>query len=102
MKGSRKYQIKISPSEKELYRIFKDLELYGRCAYSYPEKQKSVSLKLSKKCDPFIKRGLMYPPVSNYWSNQSKEIRSYVQLPIKVSIREKRKGVFGFSLCNTF
>lgn len=99
----KRNSIVINYNEKELYRIFKDLERYGRTSYSYPEKQNSISRTISKKGTHLIHGKFLYPPISAYRSHQIKETRSFIQLPINVKIVEKKgrkKSIFNFKMHN--
>lgn len=82
---NRKYSFDIKKSEKELYRIFKDLEKYGRCAFSYPEnRQHSVSRTIGERGQHLSNNNLLFPP------RQIDKGKSIVALPIDVEIREKK------------
>jgi hypothetical protein len=84
--------VKIKHSEKELYRIFTDLTKHGRCSYSYPNSQAAISRSIALRTKPLIeaKPPLVFPPTSSYRSNQIKEPRSFIQLPIGVELVEKK------------
>ena len=82
-----KYSIKVHHSEKELYRIFKDLERYGRTTFSYPDysKQQGIARSIGIRGKNLFERDLFLPPAS------TRQHRiNLVQLPIGVKIKEKK------------
>jgi len=88
-----KYNIGICTTERELYRIFKDLEKHQRTTFNYPDrsKQQSIARSIGQRGKPFIKRGLLLPPARS--RDHSINI---VALPIGVKVVEKKKGIFKF------
>lgn len=94
MEMNPKYSIGVRHTERELYRIFKDLERHSRTTFSYsdPVKQQSIARILGRRGKPLIENGLFLPPA------RSRDHRiNIVALPIGVKIKEKRKGIFRFS-----
>ena len=88
-----KNYIPIKDTEKKLYRIFKELEKYGRSSYSYPKKEhQSISRKIGIRVKPFVEKKMILPPLSS----TNKHQLSGIQLPINIGIKEKKKGVFVF------
>ena len=87
MKMNGKHSILIKNDEKELYRIYKDLEKYSRTVFSYPnsEKQQSIARTIGIRGKPLIEQGLFLPPASNRYSHIN-----IVALPIGVTIREEK------------
>jgi len=82
-----KNSIGIKESEKELYRIFKDLERHGRATFSYndPVKHQSISRSIGIRGKPLYEKGLFYPPAS------TRQHRiNIVALPIGVQVKEKK------------
>jgi len=88
-----KYSIKVLPTEKELYRIFKDLEKHGRTTFSYPDRhtQQGIARSIGIRGKPLIENNLFLPPARS--RDHSLNI---VALPIGVSIEEEKKGRFFF------
>ena len=84
-----KNYIPIKDSEKKLYRIFKELEKYGRSSYS-KEKSHGINRKIGLRVKPFVDKGLMIPPLSSKYNNITG-----VQLPINIGIKERKteKGI---------
>ena len=92
-----KNSIGIRSSEKELYRIFKDLERHGRTTFSYPDynKQKNIAISIGMRGKSLYERGLFLPPA------QTRRHRiNIVALPIDVEIKEEKKGIFRFKRRN--
>ena len=86
-----KYSIGIKESEKELYRIFKDLERHGRAVFSYDDsaKQQGIARSIGKRGKPLYEQGLFYPPAS------TRQHRiNMVALPIGVKVEEKKRRFF--------
>ncbi len=83
----RNHSIIIRDSEKELYRIFKDLERYGRTTFNYPdrEKQQGIARSIGIRGKSLIERDLFLPPART--RNQRINI---IALPIGVKIKEKK------------
>lgn len=81
--------IGVHNTEKELYRIFKDLEKHGRTTFHYEDhvKQQSIARSLGKRGKSLYERGLFLPPA------QTRQHRiNIVALPIGVQIKEKKIG----------
>ena len=102
MPKKKTHSIKIKSCEVELYRIFKDLEKYGRAAFSYPSnpiKQQELARtigKRSKKAN-LVKNDLFYPTGNTRAATNVKQSRlNLVQLPIGVEVIEKKNGTFCF------
>ena len=91
---SRNSSIKVNPSEKELYRIFKDLEKHQRTIFNYPDrsKQQGIARSIGIRGKELIEKDLFLPPARS--RDHSINI---VALPIGVSIEEKKKGRFFFT-----
>jgi len=89
-----KYSIQVKHGEKELYRIFKDLENHGRTTFSYPDRAKrnGISRSIGLKTKPLIERGLFYPPLNSRDSHQVKHPFTGIILPIGVNVKEKKYG----------
>jgi len=89
-----KNSIGIRSSEKELYRIFKDLERHGRTTFSYPDRSKhcGIARSIGIRCKPLVDRDLMIPPLSS----SNKHRMTGVQLPKNVEVVETKKGIFRF------
>ena len=89
-----KYSIEIKNGEKELYRIFKELERYGRSSFSYKDraKQQDLARNIGMRGKPLIEQGLFYPPA------KTRQHRiNIVALPIGVRlIEEKGKKISRF------
>jgi len=86
-----KYSIKVHHTEKELYRIFKDLEKYGRTTFSYPDysKQQGIARSIGKRGKNLFEEGLFLPPA------KTRQHRiNIVALPIGVTINEKQGRFF--------
>jgi hypothetical protein len=83
----KKPYIIIKDSEKELYRIFKDLERYGRTTFNYPDrkKQQSIARKIGVRGQPLINDDLLFPPARTRNSKIN-----IVALPPKVEIKEEK------------
>lgn len=82
-----KYSIPIKKDEKELYRIFKDLEKYGRTTFSYPDskKQQGIARSIGIRAKHLFKQDLMLPPA------MTRQHRiNIVALPTNVQIVEKK------------
>ena len=62
-----KYSIKVHHSEKELYRIFKDLEKYGHTTFEYdnPKKQQGIARSIGIRGKPLVDNGFLVPPLSS-------------------------------------
>ena len=89
-----KNSIGIKQNEKELYRIFKDLEKHGRTTFSYPDytKQQNISRTIGIRGKSLYERGLFYPPA------KTRQHRiTIVALPIGVKCKETKKGIFHFN-----
>jgi len=80
-------------TEKELYRIFKELELHSRTTFSYSDsgKQQSIARSLGQRGKPFIRRGLFLPP-----ARARDHSLNIVALPIGVTVEEKKPNRFFF------
>lgn len=94
----KKQYITIRPTEKEMYRIFKDLEQYGRTTFSYPDRYKhtGIARSIGVRGKPLIEDNLLVPPLSS----TNRHRMTGVQLPPNVQINEQRtkKGIrFYFS-----
>ena len=88
-----KYSIKVHHTEKELYRIFKDLEKHGRAIFNYPDrtKQQGIARSIGIRGKSLVERDLFLPPA------RTRDQRiNLVQLPIGVKIVEKKNGRFFF------
>ena len=88
-----KYSIKVHPTEKEIYRIFKDLEKHSRTTFSYPDpiKHRRIAKDIGVMGKSLVKNGLMLPPA--YSRNHHLNI---VALPIGVKIEERKPRRFFF------
>lgn len=85
--------IKVHPGEKELYRIFKDLEKHGRTTFSYPDynKQQNIAKSIGMRGKPLFESGLFIPPA------RTRQHRiNVVALPIGVKVEERNVGRFYF------
>ena len=93
MKG--KNCIGIKSSEKELYRIFKDLERHGRTTFSYPDvsKHRGIARSIGIRCKPLVERNLMIPPLSSTNNHRM----TGVMVPPNVMVVERKKGIFSFN-----
>ena len=82
-----KNSIGIQASEKELYRIFKDLEQHGRATFSYPDvaKHNGIAKSIGIRGKPLYEKGLFYPP-----AHTRQHRINIVALPIGVKIVEKK------------
>lgn len=89
-----KYSIKVLPTEKELYRIFKDLERHNRATFNFPDRSKhnGIARSIGIRGKPLIDNGLLVPPLSS----TNRHTVTGVQTPIGVRVSEKRKGRFFF------
>jgi len=80
----------VKHTETELYRIFKELEWYGRSAFSYPnnpDRQRGIARSIGIRGKPLVKRDLFIPPA------MTRQHRiNIVALPIDVKIEEKKNG----------
>jgi len=88
-----KYSIKALPTEKELYRIFKDLERHGRTTFNYSDrsKQQGIARSIGIRGKSLIENGRLLPPA------RSRDHKiNIVALPIGVETVEYKKGTFGF------
>lgn len=83
-----KRSITIGNGEKELYRIFKELEIYGRSTFSYPDREKhtGIARSIGIRGKPLVKNNLLIPPLSS----TNRHRMTGVQLPIGVEIKEKK------------
>jgi len=83
-----RYSIPVKCTEKELYRIFKDLERYGRTTFSYPDRSKhtSIARTIGIRTAPLVEKNLFIPPLSS----TNRHRMTGVQLPIGVVINEKK------------
>jgi hypothetical protein len=103
MSRQKQNGIKISYSEKDIYRIFHELKEYGRTSYHFnePNKRKNVSLKISSKAEHLIHQGLLYPPVNNHGTIRKNIVpMSFIMIPHHVKIievKDKRASVFIFT-----
>ena len=90
-----KYSIKVHPTkEKELYRIFTDLEKHGRTTFKYPDykKQQNIAKSIGMRGKNLFENDLFLPPA------RTRQHRiNIVALPIGVKIKEKTKGRFFFN-----
>ena len=90
-----KRNIKISTTDKELYRIFKDLEKYGRTTFNYPDRklQQSIARKIGliakEQRNEDTKKYTLFPPART--RNRKLNI---IALPTNIVIKEKKKGIF--------
>ena len=93
MKG--KNSIGIKSSEKELYRIFKDLEMHGRTTFSYPDvsKHRGIARSIGIRCKPLVERNLMIPPLSSTNNHRM----TGIMIPPNVCVVETKKGIFSFN-----
>jgi len=75
-------------TEKELYRIFKDVKEYGRTIFQYPDchKQQSIARTIGVRVAPLVEQNLIVPPLSS----TNKHRMTGIQLPIGVEITEKK------------
>ena len=82
-----KYSIEVRHSEKELYRIFKDLEKYGRTTFSYPDysKQQNIAKSIGMRGKSLFERNLFLPP-----ARTRRHRINIVALPIGVKIKEQK------------
>lgn len=83
-----KHSILVKNDEKELYRIYKDLEKHSRSVFSYPTnpgKQQSIARTIGIRGKPLVEQGLFLPPASNRYCHIN-----IVALPIGVSIKEEK------------
>jgi hypothetical protein len=80
--------ITVLSSEKDLYRIFKELEKHGRSNFSYQDldKHRGIARKIGIRGKQLVERGLLIPPLSS----TNKHRVTGVQLPIGVKIEEKK------------
>jgi hypothetical protein len=83
-----KKSIMIGNGEKELYRIFKDLERYGRTTFSYPDRAKhtGIARSIGIRGKPLVKNNLLVPPLSSTNSHRM----TGVLLPTDVKIYRKK------------
>ena len=90
----RKHSILVRNTEKELYRIFKDLERYGRCAFSYPDKRKqqSISRALGKRIQPLANAGLIIPPLSRDRRYRYTGVMLPTNINVKIEEKKTKKG----------
>lgn len=88
-----KDSIKVLPTEKELYRIFKDLEKHGRTIFDYPNrsKQQGVARKIGIRGKSLIEKELLLPPARTRTTRIN-----IIAVPPNVIVREKKKGIFNF------
>ena len=84
--------ITIKQSEKELYRIFKEVERYGRAIFNYPDrtKQESINRSIGWRIKPYIQQGLIFPVVTH-----PRYRFSILAIPPDVKLIEKKtkKGI---------
>jgi len=93
-----KNSIKIRHGERELYRIFKDLEKYNRTTFSYPNRpgiQRGIARTIGIRGKPLIDTGFLNPPTVTH--NRFPSI-NVISIPIpkpptnkKINVKE-RKG----------
>jgi len=86
-----KYSIKVHHTERELYRIFKDLEKHGRATFNYTDRQlqQGIARSIGIRGKSLIERELFFPPA------RTRDQRiNLVQLPIGVKIVEKNNRFF--------
>lgn len=88
-----KYSIGVRHTERELYRIFKDLEKHGRTTFNYTDrtKQQGIARTIGIRGKSLIERDLFLPP-----ARTRDQRMNIVALPIGVTIKEKKKGRFFF------
>jgi len=89
-----KHSIKVLPGEKELYRIFKELERYGRSTFSYPDnldKQRGIARSIGVRGKSLVERDLFFPPTVT--RHRYPPINA-VLLPANVVVVEKKEGNF--------
>jgi hypothetical protein len=89
-----KGNIRVHPiKDKELYRIFKDLEKYGRTTFNYPDrgKQQSIARKIGVNGKKLIEKNLLLPPAKTRTSRIN-----IIAIPPNVICKEKKKGIFNF------
>ena len=89
---NQKLGIKVLHTEKELYRIFKRLEKYGRTTINYPSNdiQNSISRKISWRTKNIPVPDYFIPPHNLRSSRRIKSSMSICQLPIDVKIEETK------------
>lgn len=85
-----KNSIGIRADEKEIYRIFKDLEKHGRTTFSYPNlsKHRGIARSIGIRVSPLVERKLIFPPLSS----TNKHRMTGIQLPTDVKIKEEKDG----------
>ena len=88
-----KYSIGVRHTERELYRIFKDLEKHQRTTFNYSDrsKQRSIARSIGQRGKPCIKGGVLLPP-----ARARDHSINIVALPIGIKVVEKKKGRFVF------
>jgi len=77
----------VENGEKELYRIFKDLERYGRSAFSFPDhsKQRGIARSIGIRGKSLFERDLFFPPALSH-----RHRINIVALPPNVVVTEKK------------
>lgn len=86
-----KYSIKVLHTEKELYRICKDLEKHGRTTFKYDDslKQQTIASKIGLRGKHLVERDLFFPP-----ARTRQHSMNIVALPINVKIEERKNKNF--------
>ena len=91
---NQKAGIEVLHTEKELYRIFKDLERYGRASFSYPDlsKHRGMARSIGIRVKPFVERNLILPPLSS----TNRHRMTGVMLPVNVKVEgvKRNNGTF--------
>lgn len=88
-----KNSIGIRAGEKELYRIFTDVELHSRATFSYkdPVKQQSIARIIGIRSKPLVERGL-FNPIAITRQHIDRRPVNVVTLPIGVKGEIKKVG----------
>jgi len=86
-----KYSIKVPPTNKDLYNIFKKLEMHNRASFNFPDrnKQQLIAKKIAVDGKILIDNGFLYPPARS----RDKRI-NLVAVTIGSRIKEQKKGLF--------
>lgn len=87
-----KNSIKIRHGERELYRIFKDLEKYNRATFCYPDRpkiQSNIARSIGMRTVSLVEKDLFVPLTVSRWH---KPPINAVQLPKNVEVIERKKG----------
>ena len=88
-----KNSIGIKSTEKELFHIFRDVELHSRATFSYPDpaKQQSIARVIGIRSKPLVERGL-FNPVAITRQHINRRPVNVVTLPIGVKGENKKSG----------